>query len=362
MTVHLRPSHAYRWSNCAAAPTFEERSPPEQPNDAAREGTCAAWVAECVLKGDAHSCEDLLGRTHKNGWLVTFDMVQHVQSYVDLIRSFGGTTTVEQEGRLNAFIAGTLDASTALSPAEPWLLRVVDLKYGYRIVDVFELPQLILYGAMEILRLQNPGITHVELAIYQPRAFHPDGTYRKWRVTVPELWQHMTRLVEAGQKCQSPAPIATPGKHCGECRAAASCVALAHSNYAGFAVVEDTRQRMMTPQELANELDYLRLMEQLLEARKSAIEAEASARIGKEHIPGYGMMERFGQRRFKFPPDVIKGLTGVDAMSEPKAVTPAELERRGADVNLVAALSETPRIGFKLAKLPENHFRKAFAK
>ena len=82
----LRPSAAHRWWRCSAS-ISATRLPdalPEEDQDAAREGTCAAWVAECVINGDASSAADMLGRSHENGWEVDDDMVRHVQEYMFL--------------------------------------------------------------------------------------------------------------------------------------------------------------------------------------------------------------------------------------------------------------------------------------
>jgi hypothetical protein len=52
-------------------------------------------------------------------------------------------------------------------------------------------------------------------------------------------------------------------------------------------------------------------------------------------------------------------LTGVDA-AEHKIVTPAELERRGADVDLVKVLTETPSTAPKLRKLAPHEVASRF--
>lgn len=362
----LRPSHAFRWSRCAASVHFEANVPTEPDSDAAREGTAAAWVADCVLKGDADSAVDLLGREHKNGWLVTSDMVEHVQDYIDFVRSLGGITTTEQFVRLNDFIAGTLDASTALSTSG--VLHVNDLKYGYRIVDVFECDQLIIYGAAEMLRLMAPPYSNgwqpskIILGIYQPRAFHPDGIYRTWELTPETLWQHANRLVEAGLKVFAPNPVATPGPQCRDCRAIGSCVAAQQTLYAAFQYIENIRQAHMGATDIGKELRFLNSIETILDARKAAIESEAETRLRKgEHIPGWGIKPRYGHRKFKYDPATIKALTGIDP-TVTSCCTPAELERRGANVELVSALSDTPTVGYKLQPVTDKDIRKAFNK
>lgn len=360
MTIHLRPSSSYRWTNCAASPSFEADLPAEPESDEAREGTAAAWVADCVLRGDAADASDLDGRSHANGHLVTPDMVFHVQRYIDLIKSFGGMTTTEKFVRLTPTIAGTLDASTALQGG---VLRITDLKYGYEIVDVFENTQLLIYGGAEVLRLAALGINvaSVTLGIFQPRAMHPDGIYRTWSLTVPDLWQYIEWIVARGEDCQRSQPIATPGRHCNHCRAAPSCVAFAHSAYRMFGVVQDARQHKMTAAELSLELQFIALAAKMIEARKSALFTEAETRIMKgEHVPGWGMKDTYGHRKFTVPAAVAHLLTGVDPMKK-TVMTPAEFEREGANPDIVAHIAKAPVVGRKVQPVNARDFAKAFS-
>lgn len=353
--INLRPSGAYRWSRCAAAPTFEQSVPVEPPSDEAREGTAAAWVADQVLQGRVSDIKELNGVTHENGWLITDEMIYYVNGYVEMIRSRGGSISTEQFVRLNEFIAGTLDVSAEVSGDT---LHIDDLKYGFRIVETYENPQLIIYGAAELLRIQNPNIRRVELGIYQPRAFHPDGIYRVWPMSVAELWQYANHLIERGRACQMPVPPATPGTHCADCPARTSCNALATTNYAFYQVIEDVRQRSLRPDEMTRELVFVNKAFALIKARKEAIEAEAEQRLlNGEHFAGWYMKPRFGHRSFKVDPMTIVLETGIDPFeTERKIVTPAELERRGADPEKIKKIAGQPRLPPKISPMPVDYF------
>lgn len=357
--IHLRPSSSYRWTRCAASASFEADQPEEPPSDEAREGTAAAWVADCVLRGDAFEAADLIGRTHTNGHLVTLDMAFHVQKYIDAIRALGGSVSPEQFVRLNEFIAGTLDSSIVFW-ASP-LLRVKDLKFGFEIVEPYLNTQLLIYTGAELIRLGFPAhITHVEMSIFQPRAHHPDGIDRKWTITVAELWQHIAWIIERGTACQQPNPIATPGPHCDYCRAAASCVALGHSVYKTFAALQDTRQKRMNAAELALELTFLDLAKKLIEARRGAIVAEGEARIKQgENVPGWTMKPTYGHRQFTIEPSVIHVLTGVDPVKK-ITMSPAELEREGVNPDIVNKFARAPIVAHKLKPVTARDVAKAF--
>ena len=359
--IQIRPSGSTMWTKCAANPLFSAHSPKQPDSDAAREGTCAAWVAECVLKGDATIAEDLLGKTHENGWFVTPDMVNYVQGYIDLIQSRGGVTTAECFVRLNEFIAGTFDSAVDAT-AQNGTLHIDDLKYGHKIVEVFENTQVIIYGEAEARRLEANGVVilNVQLGIYQPRAWHPDGYYRTWTMSRAELRMWGQWIENQGALCQVPEPVATPGSQCEYCTGALRCAAAAATLQHAFEIIRSSRHREPSTEELVAELDFLDKMEAVMKGRKTAISTEASARMDKgEHIRGWYKKPRKGNRQFKYSRDVMLALTGIDPEKK-TMMTPAEFEREGADVKAVKALTYQPDIPSVLSRFPEAVIRKAF--
>lgn len=341
-------------------PRFAEQLPEQPPSDPAREGTCAAWVAERVLKGEAERAADLLGQSHENGWLVEEEMVYYVQGYIDHLISRGGRVFAENKVRLNSMIAGTPDAFAILD--EAGVLYADDLKYGFGIVSPYRNTQVSIYaGAIIRATLSKTKIRKVVIGIYQPRAFHPDGIYRTWEVWPEELMKFVHWIEERGQACQDLQSDATPGFHCDHCPAAASCVALTHSVYKGFRVLTDENQVQMNGTQMARELEFLNLMEKMLKARKSAVETEAKVRIdGGDYVPGWGYEQRFGTRKFTANAADIAIKTGLDPYTEPKLCTPAELIRRGASEEVVNGMSTRPRIQPKLVKRDDSHFKRLF--
>jgi len=175
--IPLRPSSAAIWTKCAAMPRITAQVPDEPPSDPAREGTCAAWVAEMVITGAVPDAATLLNEPHpENGWVVDAAMAYHIQNYVDMLRSRGGTVDAERTVSLNEMIRGTPDAFGVATNDE---LYVDDLKYGYEIVESTT-PQVTIYaGALfRLLQRKRVHIKRVHLGIYQPRAYHPAGVHR----------------------------------------------------------------------------------------------------------------------------------------------------------------------------------------
>ena len=359
--MDLRPSSAHVWTKCAIQPLMASRLPPEVPSDPAREGTCAAWLAEMVLTKQAPTAKDMVGAIHENGWVVDAEMAYNIQPYVDLIRSHGGTIHTERKVVLNQHIKGTPDAFAVLD-AEG-VLYVTDLKYGYLIVEPFQSPQVSVYAGaiMKMLTARGVIIRRIVIGIYQPRSWHPAGIYRTWVCDPEQLGPYVKWIEAQGELCQNPNALATPGEHCEYCPAAATCVALAHEAYRLHAHLAAHVQRHMTVAEMSQELAFLDMIEKMISGRKKAVEAEAEARIhNAEHIPGWHLEERRGNRRLKFDRMTVKLITGIDPVIT-KMATPAELERMNADPAKVALVSEMPRIAPKLKRVGRDYYRNLFA-
>jgi hypothetical protein len=356
----FRPSQASYWSKCAAFQRLTSNLPEQESGDAAREGTCAAWVADVVLMDhDGMTCSDLIGETHPNGWLVTTEMAADVQLYVNLVRSYGGEVVAEEyvTASENPLIAGSLDSS--IVNVTDGVLRIIDLKYGRRIVETTA-AQLIPYAFGKLLKLPAGSVNEVHLSIYQPRAFHKDGIYRTRVVTVEQLTAEFTELWNMAVEGEKPDAVATAGSHCADCEAAAGCVTLAQTTYNLVHFVNSREHRNMSPVELSRELDMMEECEKTIIARFKAVRSEAEARAKHESIPGWGISTKKGNSTFTASGVTISLLTGVDPY-EKKLCTPAELLRRGATEEQLKSLTTRPETGHKLARLSENDIAKMFS-
>jgi hypothetical protein len=358
MQIETRPSASPIWTKCALAPRLIASVPEQPESDPAREGTCAAWVAETVLRNERVDCKSMVGEAHVNGWVVDLAMAYYIQKYVNMIRERGGEIDVERRIRLNDHIQGTADAIGAFSDG---VIIVDDLKYGYDIVEPYS-PQLAIYagGLLRYLTARDHRVSKVTLGIYQPRAFHPSGIYRTATFRPDDLMARVREIEAAATRAHSSAAIATPGKHCRYCRGAAVCSAVTHSLYDAHAVMLNGEQRDMTPDELRKELEFLEIAEAMLKSRKDAVHAEASARSDTgEQVPGWMIQRGYGQRRWTVGKETVKMVTGIDPSSD-KMITPAQLEAKGADPELVKAMTETPRTAAKWKPVPQGYYAAAF--
>lgn len=365
--MNLHPSVAHRWVNCSAAPSFSQGKADVErgENDAAREGVCAAWVADTVLRGDATCAEDMVGKTHANGWFVDEEMGDHVQKYIDIVSSRTGILKTELNVSLSQDppIYGRIDS--ACISIDEGKAYVDDLKYGYRIVEPWA-EQCLIYGGTLLgfdphiaASFDTSKIEEVQLGIFQPRASHPSGKYRTITYTRDQLIQRCSEIIKQGKECFAPNPSATPGPWCDKCFGNVDCVALTHTIYSILDTVRSAQQHHMDGRELGAELDLIHFADSLVSSRKDALEAEAVSRIRKEFIPGWEMYHGTGKRRWKFEPHVIQAFTGVNPFEE-KLVSPKQMERMKVDSALVEALSEKPPTGAKLRKINTNQVDKFF--
>lgn len=343
--VETRPSAAHRWMKCAAAPQFSAAAGPQPSSDPAREGTCAAWVAEMVLTGRAEQCADLIGQRHENEWEVDSEMAAHAQDYVDLCRADGGDLWAEEHLTLGPRVAGTADSITLADG----VLTVRDLKYGYRLVEP-DSPQLIIYAGA-VLKAPPEIIYVVRTEIYQPRGFHPRGPRRSIDWTPDKIRAECEKILARAEECHKPDPIATPGPHCLYCDGAVGCAAAQQTAAQSLAVAEMIGYRDRTPDELAQALHFYRWASETIQAAAKATEAEAEARAKRgERLPGWGIYPRLGNTRVTASPDAIRALTGCPGVKT-VPMNVGDLRATGLTDEQLAAITDRPTIGHKLAPL-----------
>lgn len=381
MPTILRPSSADIWTNCAAQPSIVERFVTDDtPSDAAMEGTCAAWLAEMVLTGQAKNCSSLVGeQCPDNNWPVDFTMANHIQDYVDMITRRGGVISAERRVYLNEFINGTPDAYATVKNAPiycepttdpnavidqsvklngPITLHVDDLKYGYSIVQPTSKQVTIYGGAIYNQAVIKPD--KIVIGIYQPRAFHVDGIYRTRTLTPPQLAGEIEQIVLAGRRCFESDPQATPGRHCKYCPAAYVCPAISTEMYDIVTIAQGSTARHMNGQELSNQLEFLVMAEDVLKGMKTSIEAEANARMDAgKHVPGWARERGKGRRRFNTGATMVLLGTGIDPRAD-KMCTPAELDRRGANPAIMKMITEIPDTKPRLVRMKTEDFARKF--
>jgi hypothetical protein len=357
----LRASAAPRWMSCAASAWDIPGQLSDEDTEEAMEGTCAAWVAEQCINNRSTDVRDFIGQSHpENGWIVDADMARHIEPYVKM--ALGRVSPIAEVSREiqigSTTLAGTSDLWSFAENGS--LFCIDDLKYGYDIIEPRSW-QLGVYMTLAIFGDQLlPKL--VRLGIYQPRALHPDGIYRTLVLNTQEINEWCRKIYARVETIDQGARDAESGDHCPHCPKAAMCEAITHSAYRFFHGLTGERFDVPTGQQLTDEYDFLERAETILKARKTAVHAEVNARLdGGKFVPGLVREQRPGKRKFKdhLSSKEIKMLTGVNAIKA-DIVTPAELERRGANPDLVKRLTYTPNTGRALTRVTPESISKKF--
>jgi hypothetical protein len=362
----LAPSSSGRWANCAGSVALlRQYGLPDTPSDSAAEGTAAHWVGAMGLKGQPQP----VGTITPDGYIVTQDLKDGAQVFVDHVESHGILASVETRVTMTSIHAlcwGTCDAF-----AIDLLKKVVyvdDLKFGYGLVEPFELDQLICYanGVYEILEGngEDPNDYRWELTIVQPRVWHRSGAVRTWKVSTPELRNHFRRLREAAEEAMGNNPRTRPGPWCKHCPARHVCPALRATTLGLVDMVSDITPVEISPKGLAVELHILSQAKARLEARLSGLEAQAAAWIRQgTDVPSWMIDHTAGREEWTKPVAEVLALGqmyGASLAKELEPITPAQARKKGVPAEIIKLFSTRKPGNAKLVRVSTTDARRVF--
>lgn len=279
------------------------------------------------------------------------EMCEHVEEYLSKLNPSGlvecDTSFTYGPWRVN----GRADYLYFHQPSNT--LHVYDFKYGWSLVDPERNYTLIWHALSYIWKT---GITPntVVFGIFQPRPAHPDGSFRTWEIDAQLLGKVTNELLNA---LTHPSDETRSGNHCYKCPGLATCETALRAAMNAIDYAEMQYEEQLTTVQLSHELDQLARAENMLKARKQALEASAKHRIATgEMVPNYALETGLGNRRWQsnITADFVKAMTGVDVVAKQTLITPAEAERRGISKDLVKALTERPSTGIKLVREDAN--------
>jgi len=326
----------------------------------ATEGTVAHEVAHGIMS--RLKPESYVGKSIKNV-LVTQEMAAHAKMYVDHCFSLRGPKGLgHSEWKHSADgLTGTVDFWT-IGPDE-WLY-IRDFKYGFGWVEAPENWQLIAYATLLIDYHNSKGgsFPGVDLGIVQPRANHPDGPIRNWRVSIKELDEYLKTMADAMDNAVSDSPLTFTGPHCRYCPGLLQC----HSARAaaGFAIDYSgiSGDDEIAPEILAAELEAVELALKTLKYRQAALETAGveMARSGNI-IPGWSCQQSVGNMVWKSAPEqtiTLGDIMGVDLRAPQTAITPAQArDRKIMDIDTIKTLTERKPGAFKLKRINERKIK-----
>ena len=369
--AYLRPSSAWAWSHChgyaalnaALGATYEE----ESDNEVREDGTACHWLAAELWEGRPVSA----GCLSPNGRDITDEMLRDVADYHAFLLAAAGTAWhIEERVPVSRYFPGVADGTP-----DAWgyddttlMLDVADLKYGFRPVEVWRNPQLIIYAWTLVCMLTEAGSTpqSVRLTIFQPRCAHPDGVARTWTVDIPTLAALAAELAAHAQRSYAPSPMCVAGAWCRNCAAAHGCRTLQAAAMGAVETSYDATPFELTAEQLAYELAKLMGAQKHIEHRINGLTTQAEFLVKRgQRVPGFkmgragtrwrwregaqAMVQRFGE------------MFGVNVMQEPKLKTVAQL-RNAFPVDIQAMYAEKPVGELKLMRVDPNEVEKAMGK
>lgn len=365
----MAPSAAHIWGapgGCRAYPRLVENLP-EQETDETREGTAAHDIAEHMIRALIHAepVADFVGTTANNGVLVDAEMQQGAELYAriaaDLCRSAGVFTEGEFMG-IEALVAmphvhvanwGTCDFW--LFDRKEWTLHIIDFKYGHGVVEAYENWQLLDYceGIRTGLRLDPIQEQNVKLVLHvvQPRAWHRNGSHRKWELKLSDTRAYMNILTASAAECTGENPVARVGKYCKHCPARTSCDAFRDAVYDAMAYSQTSSTRgPLDSGALGFELLLVERALRVLEGMRNGLAEEAAHRIGQgEVVPGRTAEVIYGRPAWCKPAEEVLALGqmfGEDLRSK-KPVTPAEAKKTGVPAEVLQNYIKTRTKGLR---------------
>lgn len=376
MTAHSKfgASSASRWLNCPGSIQLSATVPPQKSSDYALEGTVAHKLAEICLINSWEPInwvghEICLDDKEQEKYLVTENMAEAVQVYVDYVRSKRGEMNIETKFDLSFIEQGMFGTNDCcIYNKQIGLLEVIDYKHGSGIaVSPVENTQLAYYGlgAAKIYELHPNSM--IKLTIVQPRA--AGDAIKSWTTTVGYL-ENFAKILKKGVKaCKAKNPELVSGSWCKFCPASAVCpklyeqtIAVAQADFA-----DDGAIVLPVPENL-NKVDIKKVLDfsDTLGSWLKAVETFAYSMLERgEKIEGYKLVKKRSNRKWiggeeEAVSSLIRTLglsQDKDLMSrgyfaEPKLKSPAQLEKV-LDKNLIASLCESPDNGNTLVSVSD---------
>ena len=333
MSTHakLSPSSAVRWMTCAGSVALSAsiEGIEDVGSPAANEGTMMHTIASKCLETGRDAPSYVGVRDEETGLTLNSDQAEDVQFYVDKVReiveSTGGELLIEQRlpigwmtGEHGA--AGTADA-VIMTLDE---LIVIDAKFGFKLVEADNNPQLLMYAAAAYDEHKVAyDFQRVRLVIVQPRL----NAAPEWTTTIDGLMNFAAEVTASVDYLKAHPDHYTPStKACQWCRAKPICPALK------AAVMDDFET--VVP-ETADEMELARVMANadMIENWVKSVRAEVERRLlAGEPVTGYKLVQgKRGNRQWGSPADAEAALKAMrikhDQMYDYKLASPTSIEK-----------------------------------
>ena len=333
----IPPSSLNRVVHCTASLKYSRESElPELANEECEIGTAAHALAESMLKGEAFESP-----------LIDDEMIDHVKGYVEYCKSISGTHYIEQRVEIpqvhsecwGTFDFGAIDSSTA---------HIVDLKYGYRFVDVMSNYPLLAYAG-GIVRLSPKRISLITMHIYQPRGHQPGGVARTVTITADQLNKQLAYIAQRVNEAVEGVPQFTTGK-CYKCPRLHDCPAATAASYNAIDVIMRSNTSANSESlQLGRDLLAIENAERVLSDRKTALREVLMFRLSSGiPCPTHTIETKLGNRAWSVSDAEVEAIAQVEGITDThnlKLKSPAQMEKAGVDKKIVKSIVKRSQYG-----------------
>jgi hypothetical protein len=378
-------SSAHRWMRCAGSVVLNERVPAQPSSRYAQEGTHAhALLAHCLKTGEdalayvGKAYVDLPAETYEA------DMCEGVQTALDWVKELREEFPDAQGWSERSFVLPTQHAAgevygtcdIAIYVPSTTTLYVPDFKFGFRVVDPKDNPQLLHYGLGAMFAMDVP-ISRLMLGVIQPRAFGV-APIRWWETDVVGEWDFLaameTRIYEAleadAEYGRTRLTLVdpwyktwlTPGEdQCQWCAAGAAGICPAIEQKAlqvvqtSFSAFKDVPTGTALPKPETIPLDkvaYILEHKPMVEAWLDSVQtyARTEALSGRQ-VPGQKIVEAISRRKWEGDPaKIAASLVEISGLPEAEFYEPKLKGITDVEKKLVRAAVE--RRAFQIAAKP----------
>jgi Protein of unknown function (DUF2800) len=344
----LGASGAERWMNCPGSVTLLQRLdlPRTEEPEYRSLGTSAHSVGyEALVSGK--DAWEFAGEKH-GAHEADAEIMHAVQVYIEECRSLiTPTAKVYYEFNIAApdfhpDFYGTLDFAVV----DGTTLSVRDYKHGVGVaVDCAWNPQL-MYYAYGLLR-HHPEIETVVLGVVQPRAFHPEGSIRRWSVDAGALRAWADQELRPAMERTATDQALDAGPWCRFCPAKLVCPLLV-SLFGAAANARRTDVPTLSDESLGLSYQFVPAVKSYIKALEE--ETQRRLMVGKT-CPGTKLVNKRANRIWKQGAEgQLQIEFGQDVWTKPELKSPAQLEELGVRAKkVVAEWAYTPVNGYTVA-------------